>query len=338
VSRRDCLCKTIAKYLNDPIRRRIVPNRFEGVLPERTTLPGLIQDAVLEAELDNALGRLCSDLKGDNENPAFHTELDKCLGLDNAENSTRPRWYDDKLPLMKPLIDREDLRAGLYQMLEADPGNPRVMTVRGTAPGKTYCRWLIQHVADQLDLELPVYVDLSEIGSVDRLARKLVDLLKLSYADFQTRFSTEVREGKYFNDWLAGESRRFGAGKRWLIVFDHIAKDGVSQDVSNTVIDLAMRAMRRELTNIWVVLLDCPVTDVLEEDDLPFEEEVAPIPKDLITDFVTWLVDVRRAAGDRAAAVPKEVSELLQKQFPLGKAELTALRRGIVRWMRTGPA
>jgi hypothetical protein len=337
MSRRDCLRSVIEKYMNDPIRRRIVPGRFHGVLPDGTTLGGLILDFIAKAELDNSLHDLCRRLEDDNPNKAFHAALEHCLGLDNPTSPGRPRWYDHRLPLKKPLIDREDLRAGLYKMLEADPENPRVMTIRGAAPGKTWCRWLIQHVADELDLESPVYLDLLGGDSVDGLARQLVDKLGLPYADFQERFSTEVREGKYLNNWLSGESRHFGKGKRWLLVFDHIAKDGVPQDVSNTVIDLAIRAMNRELTNVWVILLDCPVTDALEENDLPFEEEVKPIPKDMITDFVDWLVEHRRAAGDNNPVVPLDVQDLLQKPFPLGKPEMTLLRKRIVRWMREGP-
>jgi hypothetical protein len=324
--------------MNDAIRRLIVPDRFAGVLHESTTLDGLILDFVKKAELDNSLVETCQTLKAENAQAReFHAELDRCLGLDNPTPSSRPRWYDHRLPLNKPLIDRDDLRAGLYKMLEADPENPRVMTVRGAAPGKTWCRWLIQHVAEELDLEPPVYIDLLGGESVDGLARQLVDKIGLPYTDFQARFSTEVREGKYFNNWFSGESRYFGSGKRWLLVFDHIAKDGVPQDVSNTVIDLAIRAMNRELTNVWVILLDCPVTDALEESDLPFEEEVKPIPKDLITDFVDWLVKHRRAAGDNNAAVPLDVQDLLEKPFPLGKQEMTLLRQRIVRWMREGP-
>ena len=338
MSRRDCLRRAIETYMNDPIRRRIVPGRFDGVLPYGTTLGGLILEFIKRAERENSLMQSCAEIKVDNPNVEFHAELDRCLGLDNPKNPGRPRWYDDRLPLKKPLIDREDLRASLYQLLEADPENPRVMTVRGAAPGKTYCRWLIQHVADELDLEPPVHVDLLEVESVDRLAKRLVDKLGLPYADFQARFSTEVREGKYFNDWLSGESRRFARDKRWLIVFDHIAKDGVPQDVSNTVIDLAIRAIKRELTNVWVILLDCPATEALEEDDLPFDEEVKPIPKDTITDFVDWLVALRRAAGDDDAAVPGEVQNLLQKPFPLGKREMTTLRQRIVRWLREPPS
>jgi hypothetical protein len=337
VSRRDCLRKTIEKNMNDAIRRRIVPGRFEGVLPDGITLGQLILDHIKKTEIENTLNQTCAEMKADNLNPEFHTELDRCLGLDNPTNPRRPRWYDDRLPLNKPLIDREDLRAGLYQMLEADPENPRVMTVRGVAPGKTYCRWLIQHVADELDLESPVHIDLLEVESVNRFAMRLVDKLGLSYADFQVRFSTEVREGKYFNDWLSGESRRFGRGKRWLMVFDHIAKNGVPQDVSNTVIDLAIRAIKRELINVWVILLDCPSTDALGEDDLPFEEEIKPIPKDMIIDFVDWLVELRRAAGDADASVPRNVQDMIEEPFPLGKPEMKKLRQRIVLWMRERP-
>lgn len=338
MSRRDCLCRAIKQYMNDGVRRLIVPGRFEAVLHEGTTLDGLILDFVKKAELDYVLGSTCKALKDANpQAQAFHAALDRCLGLDKPAHPGRPRWYDHRLPLKKPLIDRDDLRDVLYKMLEADPENPRVMTVRGAAPGKTWCRWLIQHVAEELDLEPPVHMDLLEVGSVDGLARQLVDKLGLPYADFQARFSTEVREGKYFNNWLSGESRVFGRGRRWILVFDHIAKPGVPQDVSNTVIDLAIRAMNRELTNVWVILLDCPETDALEENDLPFEEEVKPIPKDMITDFVDWLVAQRRAAGDDGAAVPPEVRALIEQPFPLGKPELTLLRRRIVRWLREGP-
>lgn len=323
--------------MNPEIRRQIVPGPLQDILPVGTTLPDLVAKFVHKADLESRIPELCEELKRDNPTSnRLHELLDQCLGRDNPLSTGRPRWYDDRLPMKKPLIDRDDLRDGLYQMLEADPSNPRVMMVRGTAPGKTYCRCLIQHVAAELGLERPVLIDLLEVDSVNRLAERLVDKLGLSYADLKVRFSTEVREGKYFNDWLSGRSRDFGADKRWLLVFDHLAKEGVPQDVSQTALDLAERAMNRDLTNVWIVLLDCPVTDALEEDP-PYEEEVRPITKQSIEKFIAWLLELRLAAGDANPQVPQEAQDLLQQTFPLQKAKLQALRNSLYRWMRQGP-
>ena len=42
MSRRDCLRQVIKKYMNADIRRMVVPSALNGVLPDGTTLDGLI--------------------------------------------------------------------------------------------------------------------------------------------------------------------------------------------------------------------------------------------------------------------------------------------------------
>ncbi|MEM6483388.1 MAG: hypothetical protein AAF662_00145 [Pseudomonadota bacterium] len=342
MSRKDCLRQVIAKYLNADIRRMVVPGALEDVLPDGTTLEGLIEKRIHEADQSFSLPNLCEEMKQKNPNPAFHNELDACMGVGMSAGTltgvgSRPRWYDEQLPMRRPLFDRDELRAGLYDMLERDPVNTRLMTVRGEAPGKSYCACLIKHVIGELGLEQPVEIDLLSIDSVDRLATRLIDLLGLSHAQLRDRFSTEVREGKYFNDWLVGQSRSFAADKRWVIVFDHLAKTAVPQDVANTVIDLALRAEDRSLTNVWIILLDSPESDALIDANPPVEEVVSPIQQATIQAFLARLVDLRRAAGDPNPEVPDPISATLQEPFPLATNRLQSLRRDIVRWMRTGP-
>ncbi|NCC41016.1 MAG: hypothetical protein EOM21_16535 [Gammaproteobacteria bacterium] len=119
--RRECLDRVIQKCMNDPIRHLIVPGRFRGVLPDGTTLGDLILDVIENAELDHSLREIYQRLESDNPNAEFHVAMESCLGLGKPTSPGRPRWYDHRLPLNKPLIDRKDLRAGLYRVLEADP-------------------------------------------------------------------------------------------------------------------------------------------------------------------------------------------------------------------------
>ena len=320
--------------MNPNIRQKVVPHRLQGVLPEGTTLEGLVAMFVNEADENNCLSELCVDLKDDNPSTDFHKLLDHCLGFDNPFRTGRPRWYDDRLPGMQPFIGRDGLRSGLFDTLEAHPGNPRVMTVHGEAPGKTYCRCLVQHVARKLGFGPPILVNLFDAESVNRLAELIVDKLGIEHTDLKARFSTEVREGKHFNEWLIGRVAQFDRRRRLVFVFDHIAKPGIPQDVANTVLDLAQRIMRRELENIWIFLLDCPVTDALEEEDLPFEEEVLPLPKDSITDFLSWLQLYLKKNGQAPPAFSQEITDLLGKPFPLNKRQLWGLKKAIIQWIR----
>lgn len=337
MSRRDCLCDAILKYFNQELRRLVVPGPLDGVLPPGTTLRDLALALLNEAEMHDTLGELCVALKTANANPDFHADLDRCSGRDGIAAGGRPRWYDSPLPMKQPLIDRESLRAGLYEMLERDPRTNRLMIVRGDHPGKTYCRYLIQHVAEQLGLEPPVFIDLQETASVQQFAERLVDQIGLSHAALAERFSSQIREGRYFNDWLVGQSRTFGARTRWLIVLDHLAKPGIPQDLADTAIDLAQRAMEGNLKNVWLILLDCPPTESLDDLGPFYEEIVEPIPREAIAGFLDWAVELRRQAGDPAPLVPASIDATLAAPFPLQRAQLQGLRRDIVAWMRRRP-
>lgn len=337
MSRRDCLSDAIVKYMNTNLRQIVVPGPLNGVIPPGTTLQDLALKLILEAEREGRLPSFCKDLKAANPNPTFHADLDRCNGLEGVAAGGRPRWYDDPLPMKLPLIDREDLRAALYEMLEQDPKNTHLMIVRGEFAGKSYCRWLIQNVARELGLQVPVFIDLLEIPSVQRLAERLMDEFALPYSGFRERFTTEIREGLQFNEWFAGQSRNFGAHKQWMLIFDHIAKPGVPSDVSSTVLNLAKLAMEVRLTNIWVVLLDCPDTEKLDDPGIYCEATVGPLTKIFVEGFVDWILEGRRQAGDPAPQVPQSICATLNSSFPLQKAQLHNLRREIVGWLKQRP-
>lgn len=334
MNRRDCLCETIRMYLNQGMRRLFVPRALADVLPEGTNLPGLILDKVKRAELSGELVELCNQIKNENPNVDLHAAIDRCLGLDAGLQ--RPRWYDERMPRREPLLDRENLRAALYDVIEKDPNDNRLMLVRGDQPGKTYSQHLIRHVTEQLGLEPPVFVDLLEMDSPQRFADRLVDRIGIPYGTLAARFSTPIREGSYFNDWLVGQSRTFGANARWLIVLDHLAKPGIPQDVSDMAMDLAQRAMAGDLKNVWVIVLDFPAGDAI---DLSAYSEVTiePLPKETIQQFLDWAVELRRMAGDPDPQVPQSINDTLALAFPLQKAELDGLRRGIKDWLKRRP-
>lgn len=334
--KQDCVCEAIVRYANHAIRS-MLDDAFGGVIPHGTALRDLAKELVRNAECEAKLDTLRNDLKSANPNPDFHAELDRCVGLDGVPTGGRPRWYDNPLPMDMPLINREDLRLSLYDLLEREQKKVRLMIVRGEFPGKSYCRWLITHVASEIGMENPIVIDLLDISSVQNLAERLVDQLGLPRRTLDERFSTEIREGKYFNDWLVGQSREFGADKRWLLVFDHLAKPGVNQDVANAVLDLAKRALESGLTNVWVILLDCQLTDAIDQPGRYCEESVEALKRQEIEGFVDWVKELRRQAGDQDPQVPQAITTALASEFPLSKADLDRLRREIVRWVQRRP-
>jgi hypothetical protein len=325
--------------MNDGIRRLIVPGRLDGVIPDNTTLEALIENSVKKAERERRLSQLCSELKAANPNEAFHVELDRCNGLDGVIAGGRPHWFDERLPVKLPLIDRENLRAGIYEMLENDPNNNRLMIVRGDSPGKSYGQWLIKHVAKAMGLNLTVFVDLldTNVASVQKLAVRLTDAFGLPHKELQERFTTEIREGKIFNQWFAGKTRLFPPGQRWLLVFDHASKPGVPDDVAQTAIHLARLAMNVELNNVWVILIDSPDGEFEEFVDPFVDTTIEPLTPDLVQEFLDWAMELRRQAGDRNPEVPRKILDILTQQFPLPKVELGNLQREIVGWLRQRP-
>lgn len=333
-----CLCEAIVEHLNPEIRLMVVPGAIGGIIPHGTTIFDLAMELVQTNEREGSLDTLRNDLKNANPNPVFHTKVDECFGLDGVPAGGRPRWYDDRLPMNLPLINREDLRLNLYKLLEHGQANVRLMIVRGEYPGKSYCHWLITHVASKLGLEKPILINLLDISSVQELAEYLVDQLRLPHSEMVARFSSEIREGKYFNNWLVGQSRNFGAGKRWVLVFDHLAKPGVNQDVANAVLDLARRALEDRFTNVWVILLDCPITEAIDQPGRYYEESVEPLQRQEIGLFVDWVKELRRQAGDHATQVPNSITAALAGQFPLPKAELQRLQREIIEWLKRRPS
>ena len=315
----------------------VVPGPLSEVIPPGTSLQDLAMELVQKTEREGQLDTLRGELKAANPNPVFHAELDRCVGLDGVPAGGRPRWYDDRLPMNLPLINREVLRLSLYEMLEREQERVRLMVVRGEYPGKSYCQWLITHVANEEGFEVPIVIDLLDISSVQDVAERLADQLGLSHKVLSERFSTEIREGKYFNDWLVGQSRIFGADKRWLLVFDHLTKPGVRQEVADAVLDLARRAIEGRLTNVWVILLDCQLPEAMDQPGRYCEEFVEALKKQEIERFVDWVKELRRQAGDHAPQVPLSITEALASEFPLAKAELKQLQRELVLWLKRRP-
>lgn len=334
MSRRDCLCEAIIKYLNPGMRRLFVPGPLGEVLPQGASLRSLILDKLRSAELNDELEGLSGQIKAENPNSELHAAIDRCLG--RTGEWQRPYWYEERLPRREPLIDRENLRASLYEMLENAPKDNRLMIVRGDQPGKSYSQHLIRHVTEQLGMEPPVFIDLLEIDSPQQFADRLVDRIGIAYSTLSARFSTPLREGRLFNDWLVGQSRVFGANTRWLIVVDHLAKTGIQQDVTGMVIDLALRAMDGDLKNVWVIVLDFPGS---ESFDLGAYSEVTveALPKEVIQQFLDWAVELRSEAGDPTPRIPKSIVDALALPFPLQKAQLHSLRRDIKDWLRRKP-
>lgn len=100
--------------------------------------------------------------------------------------------------------------------------------------------------------------------------------------------------------------------------------------------DLAQRAMDGDLKNVWVIVLDFPAGDAI---DLSAYSEVTiePLPKETIQQFLDWAVELRRMAGDTDPQVPQSINDTLALAFPLQKADLDSLRRGIKAWLMRRP-
>lgn len=279
----------------------------------------------------NSLLRLINAWSPD---PNIRIAIDTALG---PEANIRPEWYDEPMPMGKPFIDRSDLRDQLFEVLQSHDGPVQLLMVRGKAWGKSHCQWFLKHVANVVGFQAPLYIDLMEIESLQDLAERIVDEFGLPFAEFRERFTTPSRIARNFSNWLVGKSRPFGEdNRRWLIIFDHLAKDGIVQEVRDLAINLAKRACGGDLTNIWIALLDCPAVEALEDPGRYRNETVTPIAKQEIERFLDWAQEVRENAGASSPHVPDSVRQMLAtSRFPLGKSELRTLERDITTWWRS---
>jgi hypothetical protein len=288
------------------------------------------------ANTEGRLEFLLQLIKAWSVDPQIRNAIDAALGpLANI----RSRWYDEYMPMDMPFINRVDLREKLYDVLERKPQDKRLMIVRGESWGKSHSRWLLKHVASEIGFQEPVYVDLLQVPSLEELTELLVTELGLPFNAFKERFTTPVRNVKQFCSWFKGQTLAFSQlDQRWIIIFDHLCKSGVSQEILDLALNLGQQAYSRDLTNVWVVLLDCPPVETLRHPSRRQEELVTPISKQQVEALVMWVMQVRKMLGDPAPDPPEAIANILQTGvFPLKKEELESLEQNIASWWCTPP-
>jgi hypothetical protein len=191
-------------------------------------------------------------------------------------------------------------------------------------------------VANEIGFLEPIYIDLLTVSSLNELYDKLLDSLSLEFPYQKNRFTTLVRDAKLFGQWFQGQTIQFGKNnQRWIIIFDHLCKPGIAQEILDLPLDLGRRAFNRDLNNVWIVLLDC-LPDAPERHPGRCQEEiVTPISKEQVERLLIWIEKTRRLAGDPSPKRPAPITEILGGSFPLEKEQLLSLEKNIATWWCT---
>jgi hypothetical protein len=303
--------------------------RLEVLVSLPATPPDWLRELFTKAQSEAWLEQFLLRLRPRVVSPRLRDAIDRALGIGAA--AARPPWYDSHLPMGKPFINHDSLRDTLFRFFERE--DFQLLKIRGSNPGKTYCRWLLRHLAGTNGMQV-IYVDAPSLHTVHDFAVFLVDSLGLAYREMSTRFGSEVNDGVLFNTWLQGRLRKIGAGgARRMLIFDHLAKPGVHQAVQETVVGLAKHALNRDLTNTWVVVLDCGPIEVLDDPGSAFEEVVPPLSRADVDDLMQWLTQVWNAAGEEVPQPPQELLDMLDRLGPsIGKEDLASLERKLAGW------
>jgi hypothetical protein len=235
--------------------------------------------------------------------------------------------------MRKAFINRDDLRTKLYEMIEQNAHNQSLLLVSSQhqhGPGKSHTWWFLKHVANRLGIDA-ILLDLRANPSLHSLAQDIADNLALS--DFQTRFTTELREARSFQSWLAGQLKNARPRRRSLIVFDHLGKDNIPSDVRQLVQLLIRGAIEGRFNGLQIVVLDCPELG-LEQDVGRYEEEqIETLVRSRIETFVYWMKDARTKLGKNALNPPAALTTALPNcQFPLNKANFGKIEGLLTTW------
>jgi hypothetical protein len=179
--------------------------------------------------------------------PEVRASIDRYYGVPDA-----PDPYEELVVLDEPFVNRQITRNKLRDLFQKP--NRRAMVVRGPrASGKTYSRWLIEHVARSETIE-PVYVELKD-ASLEEIVAQIINDLNLPPNEFRDRLAQFSTMAKGFNSALRGAARQMPAGQRWCLIFDSHDHDAVPNTTRDFVDVLLWEVARLQMPPIWMVVL-----------------------------------------------------------------------------------
>lgn len=249
----------------------------------------------------------------------------------------RPAWYDVPIASGRITIDRSNFRSALYDFLEKESDNLRLLSIRGGNPGKSHCRWLAQHVAKQIGIT-PIHIDLLQEGSQIRSC--LANRLSLNTTDFQERYTTVTKNINEFLSWVTGQlAKPPSSSAKFLLIFDNLEKTGVPGEARDLVIALTRRAVNQDLQNVWIILIGA---ESLEEDlqhpGATIEEVVPPVTNDEVNQFVQFAWKYKGGAGPGPQHIPPALADMITgSPIPLSKDKLRIADRELSQWMLNIP-
>jgi hypothetical protein len=254
--------------LKDPRTRLIIelltesvydPSRVTAVLEAAGLKPGrypleracltwqaAVPDAAKQQHLSELIARVVDEI------PAFGKKLEGRL---QDQRSKRPWYYTDNPYAARfvgpgashAVIDREDLRSGLHDLVE---GEYRALLVSGKArSGKSHSWVLITHLRDEGcldDQHRLVRVSMDDMVDVDEvtgeaLASRLADMLGLNIALTPSGELADARARKLV-DMIVGRYPQGDGVTRWIIL-DGLDRPGVlesARDVAKRLIKLVI--------------------------------------------------------------------------------------------------
>jgi hypothetical protein len=192
------------------------------------------------------LNTLLADLTVWNRKPALRVAIDAYYG---APPPADP--YDTLMALDEPFVDRQILRTKLRDLFQT--GNRRALVVRGPrASGKSYSRWLVEHVARSEGIE-PVFVQLKD-NLLEDIVWQVINDLSLPPNDFRDRMAQASTITKGFIPAFRGAARKMLA-ERWCLIFDSHDYDTVPKATRNFVDELLSEVANLQMASIWTVVL-----------------------------------------------------------------------------------
>jgi hypothetical protein len=246
--------------------------------------------------------------------PELRSAIDGYLQISNLDGNI----YEALVVLDEPFVDRHIFRQRLRELFETP--NRRVLVLRGgRVVGKSHSRWLIQHVSENIGIDM-VYVDLLG-NTVDDIVGQLINDMNLPPREFRDRLAQVSTISKGFVSALRGFSRRMQE-QHWCLVLDGYDRAEVTDDVRSLVDVLLYEVARVQMNPIWLVLLGYGALP----HDLRFhviEEEVLPIAKPDVERFLRDLAASLHKTGATTTTICDSIFNGLQ--HPLDEQGMTTM-------------
>ena len=216
--------------------------------------------------------------------------------------------YDALMVLDEPFVNRQISRDKLRELFQTP--NRRAMVVRGIrASGKSYSRWLIEHLARTEGIE-PVFVELRD-NAIEDVVGQIINDLSLPPTEFRDRLAQASTMTKGFISALRGSARKMKEGEHWCLIFDSHDYDTVPQAMRTFVDDLLAEVANLQMLPIWMVVLGHrPLPPV---PGVPAQLRKPPIIDDILQlsapDVEKYLQQFSAQRGVALAVNPSDLSE-----------------------------